>query len=476
MNLGKEISYIKINDIIPNRFQPRLTFDESELNELVSSIKQHGIIQPLVLRKIGDKYEIIAGERRFKAAVKAGLMEVPAIVTVLNDKESAEIAVVENIQRKSLSAIEEAKSYKKLLDLGQLTQEQLAIRMGKSQSNVANKLRLLNLDNEVQNALLLNKISERHARSLLQLRDLNKQREILNKIVNERLTVKQTDDIIKEYLNNLNGGNIEPITMNNDINTINNIAETQVLNTQITPLENSNIFLPNKDNNVVNLDDLNNDSISNMEFNDNMQNALKNLDIVDTKSDVFNDIEPAIEDKTQILDINKIKETAQDINKPRDLPNFDDLLKSDLPKTEDTNENTNPLFNLNSNKFVPDFNELTTNNSSNSLNNTANFVDLTLPKNDKIENVDNIGKKEDITNIKTNNQELNIPFVSPIDLPKLEPITRNTQINANNSINNAVTLMRENVKKLEDLGYNVDVEELDMPNEYQFIIKIIQKN
>ena len=229
MNLGKEISYIKISDIIPNRFQPRLTFDENELNELVASIKLHGIIQPLVLRQIGDKYEIIAGERRYKAAVKAGLTEVPAIITVLNDKESAEIAVVENIQRKSLSAIEEAKSYKKLLDLGQLTQDQLALRMGKSQSNVANKLRLLSLDGEVQNALLVNKISERHARSLLQLKDLNKQKEILNRIINERLTVKQTDDIIKDYLNNINNynANTKISAVDSSVNKVNAKFEKQ---------------------------------------------------------------------------------------------------------------------------------------------------------------------------------------------------------------------------------------------------------
>ena len=304
MNLGKEISYIKISDIIPNRFQPRLTFDENELNELVASIKLHGIIQPLVLRQIGDKYEIIAGERRYKAAVKAGLTEVPAIITVLNDKESAEIAVVENIQRKSLSAIEEAKSYKKLLDLGQLTQDQLALRMGKSQSNVANKLRLLSLDGEVQNALLVNKISERHARSLLQLKDLNKQKEILNRIINERLTVKQTDDIIKDYLNNINNYNEEKkeeIKMVSEkevtpINNINKVNDEQVNIINPTPSINPNL----SDNNVINLDLLNGDNISNMEINDNIQNALKNLDIVDTKSDVFNDTEPVVEDKTQV--------------------------------------------------------------------------------------------------------------------------------------------------------------------------------
>ena len=480
MNLGKEISYIKISDIIPNRFQPRLTFDENELNELVASIKLHGIIQPLVLRQIGDKYEIIAGERRYKAAVKAGLTEVPAIITVLNDKESAEIAVVENIQRKSLSAIEEAKSYKKLLDLGQLTQDQLALRMGKSQSNVANKLRLLSLDGEVQNALLVNKISERHARSLLQLKDLNKQKEILNRIINERLTVKQTDDIIKDYLNNINNYNEEKkeeIKMVSEkevppINNINKVNDEQVNIINPTPSINPNL----SDNNVINLDLLNGDNISNMEINDNIQNALKNLDIVDTKSDVFNDTEPVVEDKTQVLDINKIKEVAQDINKPKDLPNFDDLLKSDLPKNEDNTNNKNSIFNLNNNKFVPSFSESTTIDSSNSLNNEAKIVDNPLFNNQSNDELNNIIKPLEISTIEPSDEINNIPLVQKFDLPKLEPINTNQQFRSTNSINQAVNILRDSVKKIEDLNYDVDCEELDLPGEYQFIIKIIQKD
>lgn len=480
MNLGKEISYIKISDIIPNRFQPRLTFDENELNELVASIKLHGIIQPLVLRQIGDKYEIIAGERRYKAAVKAGLTEVPAIITVLNDKESAEIAVVENIQRKSLSAIEEAKSYKKLLDLGQLTQDQLALRMGKSQSNVANKLRLLSLDGEVQNALLVNKISERHARSLLQLKDLNKQKEILNRIINERLTVKQTDDIIKDYLNNINNYNEEKkeeIKMVSEkevtpINNINKVNDEQVNIINPTPSINPNL----SDNNVINLDLLNGDNISNMEINDNIQNALKNLDIVDTKSDVFNDTEPVVEDKTQVLDINKIKEVAQDINKPKDLPNFDDLLKSDLPKNEDNTNNKNSIFNLNNNKFVPSFSESTTIDSSNSLNNEAKIVDNPLFNNQSNDELNNIIKPLEISTIEPSDEINNIPLVQKFDLPKLEQINTNQQFRSTNSINQAVNILRDSVKKIEDLNYDVDCEELDLPGEYQFIIKIIQKD
>ena len=200
-NMEKEIIEVALDDIIPNRFQPRLSFDEDALNELAKSIRQHGIIQPLVLRKVGSKYEIIAGERRYKASYIAGLTKVPAIVIDLNDNESAEVAIVENIQRKNLSPIEEAKSFKKLLDRGYLTQDELAASMGKTQGAISNKLRLLNLSEDVQDALLNNRISERHARSLLKLEKEDEQVEVLNKIIENRLNVRDTDSLINSMIN-----------------------------------------------------------------------------------------------------------------------------------------------------------------------------------------------------------------------------------------------------------------------------------
>ena len=201
MRMNKEVVMVRLADIIPNRFQPRLTFDEEALNELANSIKEHGIIQPLILRDLGSKYEIIAGERRYKASTIAGLTEVPAIVGSMDDQTSAELALIENIQRKDLSAIEEAKSYKKILDMGNFTQDVLAKRMGKSQSTIANKMRLLSLTNEVQVALMNNLISERHARCLLQIKDEDMQKEVLNKIITERMNVRDTDEYIKGLLN-----------------------------------------------------------------------------------------------------------------------------------------------------------------------------------------------------------------------------------------------------------------------------------
>lgn len=227
MNMDKNIQEIPMEDIIPNRFQPRLAFNEEGINELAESIKQHGIIQPLVVRRLGDKFEIIAGERRYKAATMAGLTKVPVIISDIDDNKSAEVALVENIQRRNLTAIEEAKSYKNLLDRGYLTQEQLANKMGVSQSSIANKLRLLNLDEEVQDALLNEKISERHARALLTLENKDDQKKWLQRIIAERMTVRQLDMELKKLQEN--GGEedtgIPLVDINPNIEDIVNNAE-----------------------------------------------------------------------------------------------------------------------------------------------------------------------------------------------------------------------------------------------------------
>ena len=225
MHLEGQVVQVNLDDIIPNRFQPRIAFDEKGLNELASSIKEHGIIQPLVLRKLGKKYEIIAGERRYKASQLAGLTTVPAVISNIDDNSSAEVALVENIQRRDLTPIEEARSYKNLLDKGYLTQEQLAKKMGLSQSAISNKLRLLNLDNKVQQALLDGKISERHARALLTLPNKEDQVTWLNKIITERITVRDLDKQLKEFQGEKNPeGDIPLVDLTPDLDEIKNNA------------------------------------------------------------------------------------------------------------------------------------------------------------------------------------------------------------------------------------------------------------
>lgn len=201
---NNKIIELDLNDILPNRFQPRIKFNEESIIELSDSIKEHGVLQPIIVRPIGDKYEIVTGERRYKASVLAGLKTIPTRILDVNDKDSAEIALIENVQRKDLTPIEEAISYKKILDMGYLTQEQLASKLGRSQSTIANKIRLLNLCDEVQEALMEEKISERHARSLLRLEKADMQRNMLKRIIKERLTVRKVDDEIKKMLEQKN--------------------------------------------------------------------------------------------------------------------------------------------------------------------------------------------------------------------------------------------------------------------------------
>ena len=197
---NQQVTMINIDDILPNRFQPRLKFNEEEILNLAESIKEHGVIQPIVVRRLGDRYELIAGERRTKASAMAGKKTIPAIIVDLNDSQSAEVALIENVQRQDLTSIEEAVSYRKILDMGYLNQSQLAEKVGKKQSTIANKLRLLTLPKEVQTALLETKISERHARSLLRLENSEKQIHMLDRIINERLTVRKTDQEIDKII------------------------------------------------------------------------------------------------------------------------------------------------------------------------------------------------------------------------------------------------------------------------------------
>ncbi|CAM3942534.1 nucleoid occlusion protein [Mesobacillus zeae] len=199
---NEEIRKIPINDIVPNRFQPRSVFDDEKIDELARTIRTHGIIQPIVIREYEQgKYEIIAGERRWRAMKSLGWEEAPAIIKNLNDTETASVALIENLQREELSPIEEAIAYGKLLEIHDLTQEALAQRLGKGQSTVANKLRLLKLPQEVQEALLNKLITERHARSLIALKDNEKQVTLLGEIIEKSLNVKQTEDRVNKMLN-----------------------------------------------------------------------------------------------------------------------------------------------------------------------------------------------------------------------------------------------------------------------------------
>ena len=307
-----EVVYLYLDDIIPNRFQPREVFDEKALKELAVSIKEHGVIQPIIVRSVKDKYEIIAGERRYKASALAGLTKIPAIIRNLDDKESSKVALLENLQRKNLTPIEEARTYQKILEIDEMTQDDLAKTMGKSQSAVANKLRLLTLPDEIQDSLLKEQISERHARALLNLTDAPKQIELLKKIINQKMSVRAVEEEIKR-LNNKDG--ISNMTTNNQQITVTptSINSTPLSPTimpieeivDVEPYEGYKVAPPTESNTFINYENV-----------DDTEELEETMDFNDTKEPV---------------DINQIKKKAEDIKPVQTSNNLDSLLNINVP-------------------------------------------------------------------------------------------------------------------------------------------------
>jgi ParB family transcriptional regulator, chromosome partitioning protein len=200
-NDNEEVLQLSVHQIIPNRFQPRTVFIDERIEELSRTIAVHGIIQPIVVRSYGEsQYELIAGERRWRAVQKLGWETIPAIIKEMDDSQTASVALIENLQREELTAIEEAMAYAKLLELHGLTQESLAQQLGKGQSTIANKLRLLKLPASIQEALLQRKITERHARALIILKTPEKMELVLQEIIEKQFNVKQTEDRVRKII------------------------------------------------------------------------------------------------------------------------------------------------------------------------------------------------------------------------------------------------------------------------------------
>ncbi|WP_432362757.1 ParB/RepB/Spo0J family partition protein [Sporosarcina sp. UB5] len=203
LSKAETIENIRLKSIKVNPYQPRKIFDEIAIQELSESIKEHGILQPIIVRKVGTMYEIVVGERRFRAAKLAGLMEIPAVIRQLTDEESMEMAILENLQREDLTPIEEAEAYQKLMDNLSLTQEQLAFRLGKSRPHIANHIRLLSLPEKVRNMITEGKLSMGHGRTLLGLRKKEQILLIAEKTINEGLNVRQLERLVHKINENV---------------------------------------------------------------------------------------------------------------------------------------------------------------------------------------------------------------------------------------------------------------------------------
>ena len=200
---AKKVMEIPIEKIVPNPYQPRRVFSQAALEELSNSIKSYGILQPITVREIDGNYELVAGERRFRAAKLANLEFVPAIINNMTNESSAVLALLENLQREDLNFIEEAMGYENLIKEHSFTQQQLAEKLGKNQSTIANKLRILRLPMEIKIKLVENDLTERHARALLKLPNEELIKEVLEKVIKNELTVKKTEKLIKDILEEL---------------------------------------------------------------------------------------------------------------------------------------------------------------------------------------------------------------------------------------------------------------------------------
>ena len=445
---------VDTNDILPNRFQPRIQFDEDEILELSDSIKEHGVIHPLLVRPIGDKYEIIAGERRYKACVLAGKETVPVVIRDLDDKECAEIALIENVQRKSLSPIEEALSIKKRLDMGNITQGELAEKIGKSQSAVANKLRLLNLSDDVQNALLENKISERHARSLLKLSTEKLQNNMLEKIINERLTVRQTDEEINKVIKG-----------DNNMNNVNNI-----LNSSGT--ENTSVEIPA-------MNSFNSTTVEVPTFNatppvSTSQTEMPSMSSID--SGMFNlNTPPVSTPQTEMPSMSSMdnetpnigsmstleSQQIQNSNSQVEAPSFsfDNLYNE--PKDILNNQNTMNTQEQKSMFEIPKTNPIIDNTESLDTSSKPKEEDTALPptyiENDNIQSTSNQGPI--IVTDYTKQYDPVMPFNE-------EPVINKVDFKE------IINILRNCSAEIEKSGYKLDLEEYDLENIYQVVFKI----
>ena len=424
MNLEKEIFEIELKDIMPNRFQPREIFDDEPLQELASSIKEHGVIQPIIVRKVGDKYEIIAGERRYRASQLAGKQTIPALIRDIDDKEAAKIALLENLQRKDLTPIEEAKTYQTILKLDNITQEELAQNLGKSQSAIANKLRLLNLDEEVQTALLNSQISERHARSLLTLTPEN-QRNLLSKIINERLTVRQVDEEIGRLTGRMPENSEDDITpeTNQNINQEPFVQNNQLPNQNVQP------------ENIVGMPQVNN----------NQEQALQQ--------------NPAQMQNIELQNENQIGVQAPIIN--AEMPN------QTPPQPEPSivqNENQIGVQPPIINTEIP--------------NQTQNQMPENQPINNTTPEIPETPKMENIFDKLRVNTENNVNESQNNQIIEQTPTQTTNEQNYDNiyDLRFAINNFRQAIQNTEKFGFKVKAEEYDNPDSYQIVIKIDKNN
>lgn len=485
MQREEEVVYLYLDDIIPNRFQPREIFEERPLKELAISIKEHGVIQPIIVRKVNDKYEIIAGERRYKASALAGLTKIPAIIRNLDDKESSKVALLENLQRRNLNPIEEARTYQKILEIDEMTQEELAKTMGKSQSAVANKIRLLSLPEEIQKALLDEKISERHARTLLNVKDPKEQQELLNEVIENKMTVRQLEEKIK--------GEQAPI-----VNPIQDISLAGQQNVEELKTE--------KNENVAGQDNYLSNSPLMPSFITGEQGESQNEPLLINQSG--EDITASQEQEPLLnTDVQEDTDNNKFINFgeiDKEMPTEDSSLNNSFGENDSLPFGTPDNSHMNIEDIEKNASDITLNNNSSSggadLDSLLQINPTTPNTSDNnsdfkfFSSAQEAVNDSDVDDTKSSGDYFKAPELISVDMPgEATPISTNNvnlsqanydMANENKSvptinfgnredvIQDAVNLLRDTVKKIEANGLKVDSDEMNMEKSYQIIIKI----
>ena len=418
-----EVVQLYLDDIIPNRFQPREIFDERALKELAVSIREHGVIQPIIVRSVANgKYEIIAGERRYKASALAGLTKIPAIIRNLDDKESSKVALLENLQRKNLNPIEEARTYQKILEIDQMTQEELAKTMGKSQSAVANKLRLLSLPDAIQNSLLKEQISERHARALINVPDTKKQKDLLKKIIDNKMSVRAVEEEIKKlYPKDTKNGNDVPLMPQDQVAS----ASAFVNSNPLIPTAE----LPQDESNFGKV------TIAPPEGEEMPTGKFINYGEIGKEKDEESTIQN-IPNSITSIDVNTLRNNANDINSGNNGSSLDNLL----------NIGGQSSFITPAEQIVKT-DTFDKQNKSKDYFSTADLSALNIPQ-------------------ETSN-------IVPINNGMI-PISNVAE--ENYTIEQATEKIRELVKDLKEHGVNINTDEMNFEKSYQIIIKLYKDN
>ena len=458
----EKIIEIDVDKLMPNKYQPRKEFNEESLDSLAKSIKEYGIINPILVRKTDDKYEIIAGERRWRAAKKIGLKKVPAIIKNIEDIKMAEMALIENLQRENLTPLEEAESIKQIIELTNVTQKDLGDKIGKSQSTIANKLRLLTLPKEIKEALNNQKISERHARSLLSVLDNEKKLLLLERIINEKLSVKELNEIIKKQNNEK-----IPIetTISNIMNSIGS-KETKKEEKESDNMNNGNFF-PNYNGqmnptNNASLNTLNMQSINSQPINETVMPTANPVGASLTQN--VTPMQPSSQPGIQNQDNQSMQNIEQtqplfDFSTTNPIPDFNIGVNNSVQELQQPTPSQEPT--LNQTEQVPqqtieqsnlDNNPQVSTNQN--LNTLQQSTQDTPPFNQEIINVPNIEQpiKENIvqdtplfsiSESQTQSNQ-NEPQTQVSDLTNYEvPVTTNTQEPTNN-LNKVTEFLNQN--------------------------------